>query len=183
MTLAAQLDSVNEKTLNRIEGDIASGDYGKARDRLHGLIATYPDALTLRRRLGDVYRQLQHPAMAGRYWYLEEDRSPEMDAACGAFEQSCGDDPVQMLLALKFRGDVEAIADTFAGRTLLALQERAKEERDCTIGFGKRGGEKYQYTSQQTAMGKWLLAGCLLGALACLGLMVVGLVSVIQWIF
>lgn len=183
MTQVARYGPVNEETLNRIESDIASGDYGKARDRLHGLIATYPDALALRRRLGDVYAQLQHPAMAGRYWYLEEGRSPGMDAACRAFEQSCGDDPVQMLLALKFRGDVEAIADTFAGRTLLALQERAKAEQDCTIGFGKRGRDKYQYASQQTAMSKWLLAGCLLGALASLGLMVVGLVSVIQWIF
>jgi len=174
---------VNEKTLNRIEGDIASGDYGKARDRLHGLIATYPDALALRRRLGNVYGQLQYPAMAGRYWYLEGDRSQEMEAACRAFEEACGDDPVQMLLALKFRGDVEAIADTFAGRTLLVLQERAREERDCTIGFGKPGKEKVQYTSPQSTMSRWLLAGCLLAVLASLGLMVVGLVTAIQWIF
>jgi len=174
---------VNEKTLSRIEGDIASGDYGKARDRLHGLIATYPDALELRRRLGNVYGQLQYPAMAGRYWYLEEDRSPAMDAACCAFEESCGDDPVQMLLALKFRGDFEAIADTFAGRTLLALQDRARQERGCTIGFGKPGREKFQYTSQQSTTSRWLVVGCLFAVLASLALMVVGLVTVIQWAF
>ena len=135
---------MNEKALNRIESDIASGDYGKARDRLHGLIATYPDAFDLRRMLGDVYWQLQYPAMAGRYWYLEEHRSPGMATACRAFEESCGDDPMQILLALKFRGDIEASRDTFAGRTLLALQERAQKERDCYIEFGKRGRERYQ---------------------------------------
>jgi hypothetical protein len=41
-----------EQTLNRVERDIASGDYGRARDRLHGLIATYPNDLALRRKLG-----------------------------------------------------------------------------------------------------------------------------------
>ena len=174
---------MNDRTLNRIEADIASGDYGKARDRLHGLIATYPDALPLRRRLGDVYWQLQYPAMAGRYWYLEEDRSPQMAQACRAFERSCGNDPVLMLLALKFQGDIEAIRDTFAGHALLALQKRAGEERDCTIQFGKRGQEKYQYTSQQRAWGKWVWVGCLLGSLVSLGLMVIGLVTVTQWIF
>lgn len=174
---------MNEKTLDRIENDIASGDYGKARDRLHGLIATYPDAFDLRRKLGDVYWQLQYPAMAGRYWYLEEHRSPEMAIACRAFEESCGDDPVQMLLALKFRGDIASSRDTFAGRTLLALQDRAKEERDCHIEFGKRGREKYQYTSQHQSKSRWLVTGCLVGSLAILGLVGVGLVTVLQWIF
>jgi hypothetical protein len=174
---------VNEETLNRIEGDIASGNYGKARDRLHGLIATYPNALTLRRRLGDVYVQLQYPAMAGRYWYLEEDRSPEMDAACRVFEKACSDDPVQMLRALKFRGDFEAIADTFAGRTLLVLQIRAREEQGYTIELGRPGKEKDPHTSQQSRASGWLVVGCFVVVLASLALMVVGLVTVIQWIF
>ena len=174
---------MKEETLKRIEGDIASGNYGKARDRLHGLIATYPDVLALRRRLGHVYGQLQYPAMAGRYWYLEENRSPEMDAACRVFEEACSDDPVQMLRALKFRGNFEAIADTFAGRTLLALQTRAREEQGYTIELGKTGKEKQQHTSQQSTVSGWLVAGCLFAVLASLALMVVGLVTIIQWIF
>lgn len=36
-----------EETLKKVGRDIASGDYGKARDRLHGLIATYPNNLAL----------------------------------------------------------------------------------------------------------------------------------------
>ncbi len=71
------LGPVNEKTLNRIETEFASAVYGKAQDRLHGLIATYPEAFDLRRKPGDVYGQLQYPAMAGRYWYLEEHRSQD----------------------------------------------------------------------------------------------------------
>jgi hypothetical protein len=174
---------VNEETLKRVDGDIASGNCGKARDRLHGLIATYPDALDLRRRLGDVYAQLQQPTMAGRYWYLEEDRSPEMEAACRVFEEACRDDPVQMLRALKFRGDYEAIADTFAGRTLLVLQIRAQEERGLKIELGKPTKERRQRTSQYGRASGWLMVGCLFAGLVSLTLMVVGLVTVIQWIF
>ena len=174
---------MKETTLARIEREVAAGNLGKARDRLHGLIATYPDDLTLRRRLGDVYWRLQYPAMAGRYWYLEEAKSPDMVQACAAFEAACGNDPVQMLLALKFRGNVAAIGETFAGRTLQALQERAREERNCTIEFGKRGSEKYSYTHGYRARGLWLLIGSLVAALVALGLIVVGLVSVLQWIF
>jgi hypothetical protein len=180
---------MNKETLSRIENDIASGNLGKARDRLHGLLATYPDALELRRMLGDVYARLQQPAMAGRYWYLEE-KSPEMVKACQAFENSCGHDPVQMLLALKFRGDIAAICDTFAGSTLLALQEQGEKERDLRIEFGRRGREKYRYRwdtgrrSGRVIEGTiWQGVGCLLIVLIVLALAIVGLVSVLQWLF
>ncbi len=169
-----------EKTLHRIEDDFASGDYGKARNGLPGLLATYRDALAVRRKLGDVYWQLQYPTVPGRYWYLDEEESPAMIAACRVFERSCGNDPVWMLLAPKFRGDIEAIGDMFAGCTLLALQERAREERDCHIEFGKRGSEKFQYTSQYGSRSRWLLIGCLVGSVIALGLIVVGRVTIFQ---
>jgi hypothetical protein len=40
-----------DETLDKVASEIAAGDLGKARDRLHGLLNTYPD-LGLRRRLG-----------------------------------------------------------------------------------------------------------------------------------
>ena len=170
-------------TLKKIEADIAAGDYGKARDRLHGLIATYPDDLTLRQKLGDVYWKLQYPAMAGRYWYLEEDKASHMMAACRIFEQSCGLDPLQMLLALKFRGNVENIRDTFAGRALLALQDRAKEGHGCYVQFGERGSKKYRYTSRIESKSKWMIVGCLVALVIALGVMIIGVATIWQWIF
>lgn len=118
-----------EETLRKVEADSASGDLGRARDRLHGLISTYADDLSLRARLGAVYWRLGYPAMAGLYWYLEEERSPDMEVACRAFERRHGNSAVGMLAALKYRGDVEALRATCAGRTLLDLQQRAREER------------------------------------------------------
>ncbi|GLV65106.1 hypothetical protein Bmyc01_37750 [Bacillus mycoides] len=46
---------IPEKTLKRIEKDLKNNNLGKARDRLHGLIATYPNELELRKKLGDIY--------------------------------------------------------------------------------------------------------------------------------
>ena len=65
-----------EETWARIEDEIAARDLGKARDRLHGLLVTYPEDLAIRHRLGEVYWMLGHPAMAGRYWYLEAPAEP-----------------------------------------------------------------------------------------------------------
>jgi hypothetical protein len=176
------LSTMKEETSSRIQADIAASDLGKARDRLHGLIATYPNDLTLRLRLGQVYWELQYPAMAGRYWYLEQDKTPAMADACRSFERSCGDDPAKLLLAVKFRGDIEKIRDTYAGRTLLELQRRAERDYGYVIEFGKTGRERYQYTRWSGARGKSILLAFAVAVLIALGLMVVGLVTVLQWL-
>lgn len=110
-------------TLDKVERDIERNDLGKARDRLHGLIQHNPDDLDLRNRLAAIYFRLRDPAMAGRYWYLEEKRTAEIQAAVAAFERSVGYNPFFILRALKFKGNVELLKDGFALRTLLALQE------------------------------------------------------------
>ncbi len=95
-----------ERTLESIEANINAGDLGKARDRLHGLLSSYPDTLDSRKRLGAVYWRLQMPEMAGRYWYLEEVKDLDMTAACRRFEAKFGDDPAYLLL-LKFRAKLK----------------------------------------------------------------------------
>jgi hypothetical protein len=67
-----------EKSLEIVQKDINNGDLGKARDRLHGLISSSPDNLSLRKLLGNIYWQLQMPEMAGRYWYLEAEKDEKM---------------------------------------------------------------------------------------------------------
>lgn len=174
---------MKEETLCRIQADIAASDLGKARDRLHGLIATYPDDLALRLRLGQVYWELQYPAMAGRYWYLEEHKTPAMAQACRSFERSCGDDPAKLLLAVKFRGDIEKIRGTYPGRTLLELQEQAAESNGYVIEFGKIGRERYRYTRWSGFRGRLILVGFVVASLVAAGLMVIGLIALLQWVF
>jgi hypothetical protein len=172
-----------EQTQKKVEQDIASGDYGKARDRLHGLISTYPNDLALRRKLGEVYWQLQYPAMAGRYWYLEEDKSPEMVTACTTFEQSCGDSSLHLLLSLKFRGDVEFIGSEFAKNKLLILQSQVRDEQGYVVDFGKKGAEKYQQTGRSKTRATVLMVGCVGVAVLGIVLALIGLSTVIGWLF
>jgi len=167
---------MKEETLQKIERDIASGDLGKARDRLHGLLATYPCDLSLRRRLGDLYALLHEPAMAGRYWYLEESPSPAMEAAWRTFERSCGDDPVQIVRALKFREDPALLGET-ARERLLALQEEAHHK-----GYRSFPSPHSGQPTERRGSG-WLLAGCVLALLVAAFFSLVGLVTVWQWIF
>ena len=94
-----------EQTLNKIERDIASGDYGKARD------------------------------------------------------------------------------SAFAEQTLRALQSQVVEEHGCHVAFGKRGAEKYQWTPVRKPRHVVACVVCVAAVLAGLGLMVVGLVTVVNWIF
>jgi len=115
---------VKEKTLIKIEKDIENHDLGKARDRLHGLIQAYPEDLSLRKKLGDIYFKLQYPTMAGRYWYLEENKTPEMLQACQRFEKSMGNSPNEIVRALKFKGDSAIINKLSLNYTSSNIQHR-----------------------------------------------------------
>ena len=116
-----------ELTLKKVEDDIAKGNLGKARDRLHGLISTYPNVLSLRNKLGQVYSMPKYPSMAGRYWYLEEEKSNEMKEACEIFEKEFSKYPLSIWQALKFRGDVNEIDSDYTQEKLKYLQDKIKK--------------------------------------------------------
>ncbi|CAL9351367.1 hypothetical protein SUDANB95_00470 [Actinosynnema sp. ALI-1.44] len=77
-----------ELTLLKAAEELRRGDLAsvlRARQRLAGLVATYPDRLDLRERLAAVYRVLGDPAQAGRWSYLSEVRD---EAEVAAFERA-----------------------------------------------------------------------------------------------
>ncbi|HEK9099041.1 TPA: DNA helicase [Bacillus pseudomycoides] len=119
---------MKEKTLLKIEKDIENHDLGKARERLHGLIHSYPSDLSLRKKLGDIYFRLHYPTMAGRYWYLEENKTPEMIQACQQFEKSLGNSPNKIVRALKFKGDSAIINNLSLKYSCSVIQSRVIEQ-------------------------------------------------------
>ena len=121
------IDKIPVKTIKKIEEDIEKNDLGKARDRLHGLISTFPNELDLRRKLGDIYMALKYPSMAGRYWYLEKNKSPEMVKACIQFEKSMGNDPIRIGRAIKFKGDSEVLKRLQLDQVISPIQNKVKE--------------------------------------------------------
>ncbi|PFN98769.1 DNA helicase [Bacillus sp. AFS076308] len=158
-----------DKTLRKIEEDIKNGDLGKARDRLHGLISTYPDELELRRKLGDIYSSLKYPTMAGRYWYLEEDKTPEMEKACAVFEKSEGNNPYRISRTLKFKGNPEIIQKLQLDPGYSPIKEKVKERllEEPADTFGDR----------------LVTIGCFSIFILIVCFILIGIYTVFRWIF
>jgi hypothetical protein len=165
------MGEVSEKTLEKIEKDILQNDLGKARDRLHGLILTYPNELELRKRLGDIYSALRYPSRAGLYWYLEQNKTPEMKLACINFEKSMGNNPIRIAKALKFKGDCEVIKNLELRQVMLQIQN--KSEMDL---FDET--EVYE----ETWVGKLELLGIILVIIITLFFTLFGVYQFTKWI-
>ena len=135
---------MKEATLARVRAEMNSGDLYKARDRLHGLLVTYPNDLEIRRLLGEVYWQLRYPAMAGRYWYLLASDDPRHAKAVEAFARMHGDSEWEMIRAVKYRGDVAALKSVRLRDKIQVHQRRypnqPKPTRDSALAeFGPIG--------------------------------------------
>jgi hypothetical protein len=155
-----------EKTLQLIDGEIRRGRLGKARDRMHGLLSNDPCNPALRRKMGEIYWKLQMPEMAGRYWYLEEQKTEDMRAACRAFEAQCGRDPMQILFSLKYRLRDET--DPYRKAVLEKLHAEAKRKHSWYEDYRERGRSKFYQSkpAKVTFLSKLLPAGCLLAVIA-----------------
>jgi hypothetical protein len=173
--------------LKRVRADIRRGDLGRARERLHGLLSSYPENLDLRKRLGEVYWSLQMPAMAGRYWYLVKDKDERMLKACRMFEKTCKQDAARMLMDIKFRGEIAVLRDTYARETLERLTQEAIKNTSWYSYYLEYRKNKPRHMNVDRSKNKpgndrWLW---ILLALVILGLVFscIGLISVVRWIF
>ncbi len=166
------------RTLARVENDLTRGDLGKARDRMHGLVAQYPDDISLRAKLAEIYARLHYPQMAGRYWYLEQEKTSAMREACLVFERSCGGDPLPILLALKFRGDPATLTAYPRGR-LEDLQRRCLERHGFYPDQRYHGRDRWRPSQKRTRMDRVLAAGFGLFLMGFVFLAALGLVALL----
>ncbi|WP_459752550.1 DUF6584 family protein [Streptomyces sennicomposti] len=114
-------------TLARVDADLAAGRVPVARQRLRGLVSSFPDDLTLRRRLAEVYRLYGEPAEAGRWMYLEQDRDA---AETAAFEARYDTAPKRMRV-LAWRGPESLAGTAFAREQLAAVRA------ECSKAMGR----------------------------------------------
>ncbi len=168
-----------EKTLNRVQSDIEKGDLGKARDRLHSLIFAYPDEISLRTKLAEIYSILKFPSMAGRYWYLDEIKNKEMETAIEIFEKSCGKDPLKLLFALKFRGNIDKLP-RYSKDKLLKIQLECKNKYGAYPVFGLKGIKKWEKSLIKEFKNSFFP---FLILFIFIFLIFVGFLTVIKWIF
>jgi hypothetical protein len=170
-----------ETTLQRIRDDIKRGSLGNARDRLHGLLATYPDDLSLRTRLAEVYWQLRHPGMAGLYWFLAPERNDDIQTAITEFERECGGDPWIMLTRLKLRWNPEFMPDGFAKQQIFELLDRCRKKYNRVPDFPLGFETEQRVRSSNRFTDSVSIAGCGLIVLVVLFLLVMGIVQVVSW--
>ncbi|MGD9855321.1 MAG: DUF6584 family protein [Planctomycetaceae bacterium] len=169
-----------DSTLKRIESEIAAGDLGKGRDRLHGLISSYPNDLTLRSRLAEVYWKLQYPHRAGCYWFLEEHQTHETREAVAAFEKRCGGDPWIILHSIKFRGDPDHLSP-LARERLEGVIARCKAKYGRYPDFSQKR-TRYIETAQQKATTTLLATGCITALVLIGACAIVGLITIVSWL-
>jgi hypothetical protein len=71
--------------MEQIDQEIAEGKLGIARDRLQGLLGSFPSDLSIRTKLGEVYWKLGYPIDAGRFWFTELDPNEVQQQAVTKF--------------------------------------------------------------------------------------------------
>ncbi|WP_314225101.1 DUF6584 family protein [Streptomyces zaehneri] len=168
------------ETLARIDEDLAAGRVPVARQRLRGLLSSFPHDLMLRRRLAEVYRLYGDAAEAGRWMYLEEDRDADETAA---FEARYGS-PGWRMKALAWHGPEARAATAFAQGQLVAVRTARSEELGHLVDWDDpaswrddHGGECEAPCEPWTAGGVLAGVGCLVTALVFLAIWVNGLVA------
>lgn len=167
------------ETLALVDADLAAGRVPIARQRLRGLISSFPHDLTLRRRLAEVYRLYGDAAEAGRWTYLEEDRNADETAAFETRYASAG----WRMKALAWRGPGTEAATAFAEGQLVAVRTARAEELghpvdwDDPASYRDDPGE-YEAPSKSWTVGGVLAGGgCLVALLVFLAIWVNGLVA------
>jgi hypothetical protein len=167
-------------TLARVDADLATGRVPVARQRLRGLVSSFPYDLTLRRRLAEVYRLYGDAAEAGRWMYLEEDRNADETAA---FEARYGS-PGRRMKGIAWRGPEAMAATSFAEGQLIAVRAACAEELGHPVDWDdpasyRNGEEKYEEgpSVPWTVGGVLTAVGCLVGTLAFLAIWAVGVAA------
>ncbi|MDT0468116.1 DUF6584 family protein [Streptomyces gibsoniae] len=160
-------------TLARVDADLAAGRVPVARQRLRGLVSSFPDDLMVRRRLGEVYRLYGEPAEAGRWMYLEQDRDA---AETSAFEARYSTAP-QRMRALAWYGPESLASSPFAGEQLAAVRAACSDAMGHPVDWDMAPPGR-RVESEGSGFGGFLAgAGCLVAVLAFLAIWVNGLVA------
>ncbi|NAZ84984.1 DUF6584 family protein [Kineococcus indalonis] len=119
-----------DQTLTKVAADLAAGRTTLARQRLRGLVASFPDRLDLREQLADTYRRDGDLAQAGRWSHL----SPERDEReLIAFRRTYRD-PFARMEALAWRTEEDS-AGPRAGARLRALREEAEQIAGAPVSW------------------------------------------------
>jgi len=119
--------------LERARAELDGGDVRKARERLKGLVATYPEDLEVRASLAQAYRLDGQPTEAGRWGYLIGPAATDEERL--AFERHCAFGCASRITESRLRrllrcSDLSVISDDQGRAILASLPSKTLQRRD-----------------------------------------------------
>ncbi|MEV7185518.1 DUF6584 family protein [Kitasatospora sp. NPDC093102] len=165
-----------DTTLVKVDADLRAGRIPLARQRLRGLVASYPADLTVRRRLAEVYRLYGEPTEAGRWAYLDADRDPDETAAFEARHS----DPLDRMAALAWRGPEQSAPTETARARLAELRETASAHAGRPVDW-QPVHDDAQRDAQDGSGGSLSCTALVLAGLVLLAFAALGVVTFVRW--
>ncbi|XVS63336.1 DUF6584 family protein [Actinosynnema sp. CA-299493] len=160
-----------ELTLHKAAEELERGDLAsvlRARQRLVGLVGSYPDRLDLRERLAEVYRLLGDAAQAGRWSYLSQVRD---EAETAAFERAYRT-PLARLTAMNWSSGEAGASTETARERLVALRNAANDQLHAELSVADDRDSSWR-TNVFVLMGMVIVLLCF----------VVGAVTLVMWVY
>jgi len=142
LAFMAQSDRARPKDLSeRVQQDVARGDYGLARTRLLSHLQQQGYSADLLARIGRLSFDMHDLTNAGRYWLISNAEGPEVDAAVRAFADRCGCNAGNMVSQLpqafrqKPMASYPPVVQARLGR--FGIDERCLVSGSCESGPGQ----------------------------------------------
>lgn len=132
----------------RIEEDMKAGRKKKACDRLRNLINEFPDDISLREKLGQIYYDSGFLDEAGKFWILSEPKNSEMKQAVELYKNSLGNSGNAILKDIVFRGDKNKLSN-HAKDILKELESDSLKKVKRVPDFKRKQREKGNYTESK----------------------------------
>lgn len=134
----------------RIEEDLKKGRKKKACDRLRNLINEFPDDISLREKLGQIYYDSGFKDEAGKFWILSEPQSFEMKEAVEIYRSSLSNSGNAILKDIVFRGDKNQLSE-YATNILKELEYDSLKKAKHIPDFKPKKREKGNYKETQNS--------------------------------
>lgn len=146
----------------RIEQDLKVGRKKKACDRLRNLINEFPDDLSLRDKLAQIYYNAGFKDEAGKFWILSEPQNFEMKEAVEIYRNSLSNSGNAILKDIVFRGDKTQLSE-YAKNILKQLETNSFKKTKHITDIKRKQREKGNYTESKDSffsnVGFYLLIG------------------------
>lgn len=146
----------------RIEQDLKAGRKKKACDRLRNMINQFPDDISLREKLAQIYHDSGFKDEAGKFWIFSEPQNFEMKEAVELYRKSFSNSGNAILKDIVFRGDKTQLSE-YAKNILKELETDSFKKTKRIPDFKRKQREKGNYTESKDSffsnVGFYLLIG------------------------